>query len=53
MNLIHVEASPSYFETMGITLLRGRIPGYGDTSQVVVNQAFADRFFPMAKRSAG
>ena len=45
MNIIHVQASPSYFETLGIALLRGRIPGYGDTGQVVVNEAFADRFF--------
>lgn len=45
MNIIHVQASPSYFETLGIALLRGRIPGYGATGQMVVNEAFADRFF--------
>ena len=46
MGIIHVPASPRYFETLGIQLLRGRVPGYGDANQVVVNQAFADRFFP-------
>ena len=53
MNIIHVQASPSYFETMGITLLRGRIPGYGDTGQVVVNEAFADRFFSHGETLGG
>lgn len=46
MNIIHVQASPTYFETLGIPLIRGRIPSHGDSRQVVVNQAFADRFFP-------
>ena len=46
MGVIHVQASPKYFETLGIQLLRGRVPGYGDTGQIVVNEAFAKRFFP-------
>ena len=45
MSVIHVQASPRYFETLGIQLLRGRVPGYGDRNQAVVNQAFEDRFF--------
>jgi putative ABC transport system permease protein len=39
-----------YFETMGITLLRGRAIEKADVDRsapiVVVNQAFVDRFFP-------
>lgn len=50
MDVIHVLASPEYFETLGIRLLEGRIPGYGEGDAVVVNQAFASRFF--ADRSA-
>ena len=46
MNIIHVWASPNYFDALGIQLLRGRVPGYGDPDQVVVNRAFAARFFP-------
>lgn len=46
MNVIHVWASPDYFDTLGIRLLQGRAPGYGDRDQVVVNRAFAARFFP-------
>ncbi len=53
MGVIHVQASPSYFETLGIQLLGGRVPGYGDTNQIVVNQAFADRFFPDASALGG
>ena len=46
MNIIHVWASPKYFDALGIQVLEGRVPGYGDRDQVVVNQAFAARFFP-------
>ena len=46
MEVIHVWASPKYFDTFGIQILQGRVPGYGDREQVVVNQAFAARFFP-------
>ena len=43
--------SPAYFETMGIRILQGRgfAPGDGDGRKpkpVVVNQVFAQRFFP-------
>jgi predicted permease len=41
---------PRYFETLGISVLRGRAIGSGDTATsqkvVVVNQALADHFFP-------
>jgi predicted permease len=41
---------PRYFETVGIPVLRGRDLGApdspGSTQVVVVNQAFADHFFP-------
>ncbi len=46
MGVIHIWASPNYFDALGIQLLQGRVPGYGDRDQVVVNQAFAARFFP-------
>ena len=46
MGVIHVLASPDYFETLGVRLLEGRIPGYEEAGAVVVNQAFASRFFP-------
>jgi len=46
MSVIHVWASPQYFEALGIQILRGRSPDYSDRDQVVVNQAFAARFFP-------
>ncbi len=46
MGVIHVLASPEYFRTLGIRLLEGRIPGYEEADPVVVNQAFASRFFP-------
>ncbi|AXC10574.1 ABC transporter, permease protein [Acidisarcina polymorpha] len=42
--------SPDYFETLGIPLLRGRTIRAADTAAspqaVVVNQTFADRYFP-------
>jgi predicted permease len=42
--------SPGYFETLGIPLLRGRTIGPQDSASalktVVVNQTFADRYFP-------
>ena len=46
MSVIHVWASPKYFEALGIQILQGRVPGYADQDQVVVNRAFAARFFP-------
>jgi predicted permease len=42
--------APNYFETLGIPLLRGKTIGAEDTATslkaVVVNQTFADRYFP-------
>ncbi len=45
MGVIHVWASPGYFETLGIRVLQGGTPGLGERDVVVVNQAFADKFF--------
>ena len=45
MGVIHVWASPGYFETLGIRILQGGTPGLGEREVVVVNQAFADKFF--------
>ena len=45
MGVIQVWASPSYFETLGIRVLEGGTPGFGEQDSVVVNQAFADKFF--------
>ena len=45
MGVIHVWASPGYFETLGIRILQGSTPGLGEREVVVVNQAFADKFF--------
>jgi putative ABC transport system permease protein len=46
----HREASPGYFGTMGIPVLSGRVFDVGiapdEAVPVVVNQAFADRYFP-------
>jgi putative ABC transport system permease protein len=45
-----LEVSPGFFQAMGIRLLAGRDLAPGDTEPnappVVVNQAFADHFFP-------
>jgi putative ABC transport system permease protein len=42
--------SPGYFQTLGMTLLRGRLPGSADRGGappvVVVNNAFATKYFP-------
>ncbi|HLH37801.1 MAG TPA: ABC transporter permease [Bryobacteraceae bacterium] len=40
--------TPEYFDLMGMRILRGRelIASDGDARRVVVNQAFADRFYP-------
>lgn len=46
MAVIHVWASSGYFETLGIRLLEGRFPRRGESNAVVVNRAFAERFFP-------
>lgn len=44
------QAGDRYFETLGIDVLRGRGPGPDDRADgvpvAVVNQVFADRFFP-------
>lgn len=45
MGVIHVSASPGYFETLGIRLVEGRVPSEGERDAIVVNQAFAARFF--------
>jgi putative ABC transport system permease protein len=37
---------PHYFRTMGIPLLRGREPLANEQNVVIVNQAFAHRFWP-------
>jgi predicted permease len=44
-----MEASPAYFHTMGIPILRGRAfreTDDGGAPVAIVNQAFAERFFP-------
>lgn len=46
MNLTHVWASASYFETFGIRLLQGRLPEVSEADTAVVSRAFADRYFP-------
>lgn len=46
MSVIHVSASPDYFRTLGITLIEGRVPGREERDAIVVNRAFAERFFP-------
>ncbi len=42
--------SPGYFQTLGMTLLQGRLPGSADRGGapfvVVVNHAFATKYFP-------
>jgi predicted permease len=38
--------TPGYFETMGITLARGRLPRPGDAGIGVINHAMAHRFWP-------
>lgn len=45
------EATPSYFQTMGIPLLRGRVFAAADTienapSNIIVNETMANRFWP-------
>ncbi len=45
MSVIQVWASPGYFDTLGIRLLAGRFPNRGEANVVVVNNAFADRYF--------
>jgi putative ABC transport system permease protein len=45
------EATPSYFQTMGIPLLRGRVFAAADTienapSNIIVNETMAKRFWP-------
>lgn len=46
--------SPSYFKTMGLTMLRGRAFRDGESTVVVVNQLFAQRFLagqdPLGRR---
>ena len=46
MSAVHVRASPEYFATLRIRFLRGRPPRGGETGSVVVNDAFASKFFP-------
>ena len=46
MAVIHVWTSQDYFRTLGIRLLEGRLPASDERGTVVVNRAFADRFFP-------
>jgi putative ABC transport system permease protein len=38
--------TPDYFETMGIPLIRGRLPARGEIDVAVVNQAMVRRFSP-------
>ena len=45
VSAIHVWASPGYFDTLGIQILEGSVPGLGERDFVVVNQAFASYFF--------
>ena len=44
MSVIQVWASPGYFETLGIRVLEGDTPRFGERDLAVVNQAFADKF---------
>jgi len=49
--LPHGEVTPSYFQTMGIPLLRGRVFAAADTienapSNIIVNETMAKRFWP-------
>ena len=53
MNVIHVWASPSYFDTLGIRILQGRSPAYGEADSVVVNEAFSTRYFGAATAVGG
>lgn len=50
MSIQYSRVSPGYFETMGIRMSRGRAFGATDTADsapaVIVNQNFADRFWP-------
>ena len=44
-----MEASPAYFHAMGIPIIRGRAFSESDDGGApvaIVNQAFAERFFP-------
>jgi len=38
--------SPGYFETMGIPLLRGRLPARDDAVSALINEAMARRYWP-------
>jgi hypothetical protein len=38
--------SPGYFQALQIPLLRGRLPTESDREPVIVNQAFAQEFYP-------
>ena len=51
-------ATPGYFDAMGIRAVHGRLPTGSDnasegTRTVVINQAFADRFFPDVENPVG
>ena len=50
MSVDYNEATPGYFEAMGIQLLRGRrftkADDEGGTPTIIINQRFADRFWP-------
>lgn len=49
LSIVHVWASAHYFETLGIRLHEGRLFGPDDGGAgdvLVVNRAFAERFFP-------
>ena len=50
MSVLHVWASPRYFETLGIRVIEGRTPEEREGDALAVNRAFAARFF--ADRSA-
>ena len=45
VSVIHVWASPGYFDTLGIEILEGSLPEFGERGFVVVNEAFASSFF--------
>jgi putative ABC transport system permease protein len=47
------EVPADYFAVTGIRLLRGRTFAVADTNPVVVNDRFANKFFPAAMPSAG
>ncbi len=53
MSVIEVWAGPAYFETLGIHILQGRAPEPRELDALVVNRAFAERFYQDASALGG